>query len=117
VDARDRKLIGSLHVALALLGLLPAIMLSGVLLCGSTLMEENLPLPLESLLRMVAIVLGLLAVPGLVGGLGLIAGARWAPVLVLVVSGLQLFNLPMGTAVAIFTIIRYWQSAPPGGAA
>ena len=113
METRDRKLVGSLHIALALTGLLPAILLSAILLFNRGFLVPGFPLPVENLLRLVAILLGALTVPGLIGGLGLIAGARWAPVLVLVVSGLHLLNLPLGTAVAIFTIIRYWQSTPP----
>ena len=47
----------------------------------------------------------LLALPGLVAGFGLLAGKSWARILALVVGFLGLFNIPIGTAIGIYTFL------------
>lgn len=44
-------------------------------------------------------------VPGAITAWGLFRGARWAPIAALLLSGTALFNLPVGTALAIYTVI------------
>ena len=43
-----------------------------------------------------------LALPGLVAGVGLLAGKSWARVLALVVGFLGLANFPLGTAIGVY---------------
>ena len=47
--------------------------------------------------------LALTALPGLIGGVGLLARKEWARILVLIVSVFDVVNVPVGTAVAIYT--------------
>ncbi len=44
------------------------------------------------------------AIPGLIGGIGLLRGRRWARVLVIVLGALNLLNFPLGTALGIYTL-------------
>jgi hypothetical protein len=48
--------------------------------------------------------LAILALPGIIGGWGLLAGKQWARVLVIVLSVLHLLNFPFGTALGIYTL-------------
>ncbi len=48
--------------------------------------------------------LSLLAVPGIIGGIGLLKRAEWARILVLVLGFLNLVNFPLGTLLGIYTI-------------
>lgn len=47
--------------------------------------------------------LALTALPGLIGGIGLLARKEWARILVLIVSVFDILNVPVGTAVAVYT--------------
>jgi hypothetical protein len=62
-----------------------------------------------AILRLIGIIvssfLGLLGLPQILGGLGLLAGKEWARILVLVLAFLALPNVPFGTALGIYTMI------------
>ncbi len=45
----------------------------------------------------------LLSVPGFVGGIGLLKRQAWARILVLILSAFQLFNVPFGTCVGVYS--------------
>lgn len=49
--------------------------------------------------------LGLIGLPQIIGGLGLIKHKEWARILMLVVSFLSLFHVPFGTALGIYSMI------------
>jgi hypothetical protein len=49
--------------------------------------------------------LGLIGLPQIIGGLGLIRHKEWARILMLVVSFLSLFHVPFGTALGIYSMI------------
>jgi hypothetical protein len=46
----------------------------------------------------------LLAVPGIIGGIGLLKGKSWARILVLILAVFDLLDFPIGTAIAIYTM-------------
>jgi len=46
----------------------------------------------------------LLSVPGIIGGIGLLKRREWARILILIVSAFQLFNIPFGTALGVYSI-------------
>ena len=60
-------------------------------------------------LRIIGIVasslLGLIGLPQLIGGLGLLKHREWARILMLVVSFLTVFHVPFGTALSVYTMI------------
>jgi hypothetical protein len=45
----------------------------------------------------------IMALPSLFAGLGLMRHARWARILALVLGAINLFNIPFGTALGIYT--------------
>jgi uncharacterized membrane protein len=47
--------------------------------------------------------LAVLSVPA-IGGIGLLRGQEWARILVLILSVLNLFNIPIGTAISMYSI-------------
>jgi hypothetical protein len=48
--------------------------------------------------------LAVLALPGIIGGFGLMQNQEWARILVLVLSVLNLFNIPIGTMIGAYSI-------------
>lgn len=61
------------------------------------------------ILRVIGLVassfLGLVALPQIIGGLGLVGHKEWARILVLVVSFLSLPHVPFGTALGIYSMV------------
>ena len=45
-----------------------------------------------------------LAVPGIIGGIGLLKRKGWARILMLMIAVLDLFNIPIGTLIGAYTI-------------
>ena len=45
-----------------------------------------------------------ISVAGIIGGIGLLKRRSWARILLLIVSVLQLLDIPLGTALGIYTI-------------
>lgn len=52
----------------------------------------------------VAFLLVLFSVPGIIGGIGLLKLKSWARILVLILAVLDLMNIPIGTAIGIYTL-------------
>jgi hypothetical protein len=46
----------------------------------------------------------LTSIPAIIGGIGLLKRKSWARILLLIVSALQLLDIPLGTALGIYTI-------------
>ena len=62
-----------------------------------------LAIPILGLIGMSLMILVLIcAVPGIVAGIGLLKFRPWARILTIVLSALNLFNVPIGTAVGIY---------------
>jgi len=52
-----------------------------------------------------------LALPGILAGYGLLKRERWGQILALIVGVMSLFNLPIGTAIGIYTLFVLLQNA------
>ena len=88
-------------VVLALVGILIGLVLPTV----GVFSEDPEALPV---LTTIGVAMGaffvLLAVPGIVGGVGLLKRRPWARFLVLILGAIHLLNLPIGTALGAYTI-------------
>ncbi len=58
---------------------------------------------LSTIGAVVGTILVMVAIPGIIGGIGLLRGHSWARVVALIVGGLDLFDIPIGTALGIYT--------------
>ena len=67
---------------------------------------------LHGLFRMLALFLLVKALAGFAAGWGLLERETWARPLTLILGFLSLLNLPLGTALGIYTI---WVLMPAGG--
>ena len=98
-------IIAALQVGFSLLGILAAVIVYTVLRSVSTFVDDY---QAERVLRIVAfwvpLFLMVISVPGLIGGIGLFMRQGWARILVLIFSVLDLLNIPIGTAIGIYTI-------------
>lgn len=95
-----------LHIGLGVLGLLGGVGLFFVLGWASTYVTDP---DIEFLLPTLAVLLGagiaLFSAVDIAGGIGLLGYRNWARILVLIMSVLNLLNIPIGTAVGIYSII------------
>ncbi len=94
-----------LHIAFGALGVLAALAVGGVVGGAALFADDAQTTGIMVLLAgFIAVVMGLLSVPALVGGWGLLKRRPWARMLVLIVSFLNLLNFPLGTLVGGYSI-------------
>jgi hypothetical protein len=99
------KLLGWLNIALGIFGLLIAIFTFMILISVGLISRDNdAMIVLGIIATLVAGLLGVLSVPGIIAGYGLLRRQMWARYLALVVGFLSLFNVPLGTLVGGYTI-------------
>lgn len=56
------------------------------------------------------VVLVVIPIPSLIGGLALLNGRKWGMSLLLISGSLNLFNIPLGTALGVYTIWVYLEN-------
>jgi len=97
--------VASLQVGFSALGILVAIIVFVVLKNVWTVVDDY---EAERVLKIVAawvpLFLIVISLPGLIGGIGLFLRQGWARILTLIVAALGLLNIPIGTALGIYTI-------------
>ena len=100
--------VAAIHIGMAIFGFLIAlIVLAGTFLPGLIATgageDPEVMLILTSIGCTVASFIVILSLPELIGGIGLLSFRPWARVLVLVLAALNLFNIPIGTGVGVYT--------------
>lgn len=98
------KLVAGIHIVLAIFGLLGA----GFILllfvgAGVASGEADAFFVSGTVGMLVAAFLAVTALPGLIGGMGILKGKNWARILLLIVSAFLVFHVPLGTLAAIYT--------------
>ena len=98
-------IVASLQVGFSALGILAAIIVFFVLRNVWAVVNDY---EAERVIKIVAawvpLFLIIISLPGLVAGIGLFLRQRWARILTLIVAALGLLNIPIGTALGIYTI-------------
>jgi hypothetical protein len=97
-------LVAALQIGFGILGVFIGF-IAVVVLVGSGLLSDD-PEAM-TILAAVAIFSGMfffiLSIPSIIGGVGLLKYRPWARMLVLIISCLDLINIPIGTAIAIYS--------------
>src|SRR5512138_2074152 len=104
------KVIAWLHIVFGGLGILAALGLllffggiAGVVGVTETSPDSRIAVPiLGGIGAIIFIVVAVMSVPGIIAGVGLLKLAPWARILAIVISALELLNVPIGTAVGIY---------------
>lgn len=103
------KVLGALFIALALFGLIGAVALAAgfgglaALVSNAASSEDAAAAPFLGLIGLItASITTVLAIPGLIAGLGLIGFRPWARVLAIVLSAISLLGFPLGTALGLY---------------
>ncbi|MGA2586148.1 MAG: hypothetical protein ABSF88_03870 [Candidatus Aminicenantales bacterium] len=101
------KIIGILWIVFGCLSLIAALFLYLILFGVSFIPDVGAEE--AGILRIVGIAVGgflaLLGIPKIIGGIGLLKGREWGRIMVLAVSFLSLLNIPLGTALGIYSIV------------
>jgi hypothetical protein len=97
--------VGALRIGLGTLGILAAMIVFAAVVGGGLISGDREAIRITAIVGpVVAFFLVLLSVPGIIGGIGLLKWKSWARFLVLILAVLDLFNIPIGTALGIYTI-------------
>lgn len=101
------NIIGVLWITLGALSLLGGFIVFFILFGISFIPDMGYEAPY--ILRGIGLAIGLfltiLAVPKIIAGIGLMKKKEWARILTLVLSFLSLLNIPLGTALAIYSFV------------
>ena len=101
---RHVTLLGALFIAYHVIGLLVGIVIMVLLPTIGALSHDTHAMTILSALGVgVGVFLIVLAVPGLVAGIGLLRGKRWSRVLALIVGAFDLLDIPLGTALGVYS--------------
>ncbi|MBN2365008.1 MAG: hypothetical protein EH225_02660 [Calditrichaeota bacterium] len=97
--------VGILNIIMGALGILGAIVIITVFLGSAILSGDQEAFPILVIVgTVIAGFLVIISAPSIIGGVGLLRMKEWARIVVLVVSFLNLLNIPFGTALGIYSI-------------
>jgi len=93
-----------LHIGLGILGILAgAFLLFFFVGIGFAVHDETAFMVLTILGTSLGIFLFMLSIPGIIGGFGLLKRKSWSRVLMLILATVELIDIPLGTAVGVYT--------------
>ena len=101
------QLIGIFWIVLGSISFLAGFIIFGILLGISFFPDlgNEAPAILRIIGSSVGLFLWILSVPKIICGIGLLKRCEWARILTLVIAFLGLFNIPLGTALGIYSFI------------
>jgi hypothetical protein len=98
------KILGWVHIVMSIVFLLVGVAVSALLIFGGILSNDTGAL--EGL-TIAAICVGglltMLGLPGIAAGIGLLKRKKWGRILAIIVGLLNITNIPIGTAIGIYT--------------
>jgi hypothetical protein len=98
-------ILGWLYIVFGALGLFGALFI--LLVMGGTGMlagDAQTAALLSGIGLFVAVIVAILSVPSILAGWGLLKRKSWSRLLAIVIGALNLLNVPIGTAIGIYTI-------------
>ena len=99
------NIVAALQIGLSIFNLLIAFLIFTVLkLVGGFVDDANATTILSIIADVLAIVFIIISVPGILAGMGLYKRKEWARILTLILSVIEIFSFPFGTAIGIYSI-------------
>lgn len=105
------RIVGVLHIVLGALGILAAIGLLGVfggiagIVGASGDPDARVAIPILGVVGgAIGLFLLILSLPGVIAGVGVLQCREWARILMIVISALDLLNIPFGTALGVYSL-------------
>jgi len=97
-------LVAALNIGFGILKLFAAAFVFFAVIGGGLLSGDPQAMAITAIVGpAVAFFLVLTALPGIIGGIGLLKGKSWARILVLILAIFDLIDFPVGTAISIYT--------------
>ena len=99
------NVIAALRIGFSILGLLIGIVSFIILnMIGNATYDYEAKKVLPIIASVLITIFGLLSIPGIIAGIGLFKRKEWARILTLILSVLDLVNIPIGTAIGAYSI-------------
>ena len=99
------NIVAILHIIYSGFGLIIALLISTILsVIGNFSGEPEAELVLDIIANGIAVFFFIIALPGIIGGVGLMRRREWGRILILIISVLDLINFPFGTALGAYSI-------------
>ena len=99
------SILGIFYIAFGVLGLLAAIIVFVAVAGGGLISGDQTAIVITATVAtFIAGFLLLLSLPSIIGGVALMRYAPWARILVLILGVLNLFNIPFGTILGVYTL-------------
>lgn len=99
------NVIASLRIGFSILGLIIGGIICTVLyFVGDFVDDRDAEVVLTIVANVLMVLLLVLSIPGIIAGIGLFKRKEWARILTLILSVLDLFNIPIGTALGVYSI-------------
>jgi hypothetical protein len=97
--------VAALQIGWSILGIIFAIAIFIVLTTVTTYVHDDEAIfIIWAILPAFALLIGVLSILGIAGGIGLFTYKNWARILILILSAIDLINIPVGTALGIYSI-------------
>lgn len=99
------NIVASLRIGFSIFGIVVGAVLFAVLhFAGDISGDHEAQYILSIIANVLIIFFTVLCIPGIIAGIGLFKRKEWARILTLIISVLDLFNFPLGTAVGVYSI-------------
>jgi len=99
------EVLGILHIVYHSMGLLGALAVLTVIGAGGLISGEQMVIAITlTVALIISSIILLFSLPGIIGGIGLLKMRPWGRILTLVMGFLALPGIPFGTALGIYTI-------------
>jgi hypothetical protein len=99
------NVIASLRIGFSILGLIIGGLIFTVLyFVGDFVEDQKAEAVLTIVANVIIVLIVILSIPGIIAGIGLFKRKEWARILTLILSVLDLFNIPVGTAIGVYSI-------------
>jgi hypothetical protein len=99
------ELVGILQIVYHSVAIIWAVLVMIILAGGGLFAEDRLPMAVMLVVAMVILALVIVfSIPGIIGGWALLKMKPWGRILALVMGFLSLLEIPLGTALGIYTI-------------
>lgn len=99
------NVVASLHIGLSIFGILVSLIVGVILSLVGSFIDDPMAVKILPIIANVVIwVIIVLSIPGIIAGIGLFKRKEWARILTLILSVIKLMNIPIGTAVGVYSI-------------
>lgn len=99
------NVVAALHIGLSIFGISIALIVAIILnFAGSFITDPTAVKIVPIITGIVVWVVIFFSIPGIIAGIGLFRRKEWARILTLILSVIKLMNIPVGTAVGIYSI-------------